>query len=269
MKKQKIKKPIWIFLHVPKTGGGTFNQHLEKTLPEEEFSRIDDLEKRKKETNKLKVIAGHDTYYGVHKYFPDREARYLVFLRDPAEKFVSAYNFDMRNIPEKEVISFKKWYKSRIDNEMCRYLFRKFQGKKGIQVSIPVYKTLKFFKITDSAKKLSLLRAIYRSISKVKRNKKQQEKEFQKAKEVLDLCWFVSVTENLNTDLKFLFKKIGAPVKAEQKHKTGSSDIKKRYSLDEKTRKKIYKDNKFDLELYRYAKKLREEKLKSPHNPTL
>lgn len=268
MKTKKNKKPIWIFLHVPKAGGGTFNQHLLKNLPEGEFARANEVEERKKNLDKIRVVAGHDAYYGIHKYFPDKTPRYLTFLRDPAERFVSAYNFEMRKVPENEIISFEKWYKSRMNNEMCRYLFRKFKGKGGIQVSVPVYKTLIFFKITDSAKKLSFLRGIYKLINKIKRNKKRQEKEFEKAKKMLDLCWFVSITENLNEDLKFLFKKIDTKEDWKQVHKTGSSDIEKKYSLDEKMRKKIYKDNKYDLKLYEYAKRLRDKKLKSPHNPT-
>jgi hypothetical protein len=75
------------------------------------------------------------------------------------------------------------------------------------------------------------------------------------------------VTEYLNRDLNKLLKEIG--VKEKWRHMNKSSErmnldksknqIKKHFTLDEKTRQKIYKDNPLDLKLYRYAKRVRDK----------
>jgi hypothetical protein len=94
-----------------------------------------------------------------------------------------------------------------------------------------------------------------------KRNKKQ---EFENSKFLLDKCWFVTTTDNLNKDLPRIFKAMGLPTdwehyrKAKNKGEKTNKDkieVTKTFNLDKKTRKMIYQDNSWDLKLCGVVKK--------------
>src|SRR3989344_6828500 len=106
------KPPLYIFLHIPKTGGTTFSKHLLDGLKKEtvikfysipETGPIESLEKLKETINlllsgkegqeQIQAIYGHSIYLGLEKLFPDREIRYITFLRQPLNRIVSHYNF--------------------------------------------------------------------------------------------------------------------------------------------------------------------------------
>lgn len=261
---------LYVFLHVPKTGGGTFNQHLKKNL-KKEFARPLEIINNQKDKNKVKIISSHDTYYRTHKLISNRKPRYIVFIRDPAERIVSAYNYSMNNFSEKDLVSFNKWYKTQINNEMCRFLDRKLKGKTGIQVSSTSYKLMRGFKLRKSIKNLLFAKSIFKKLLFF-RGKKLQKKEFENAKKLLNKCWFIGITKELDKDLPSLFKKLGVPQKYKISHKAvknlnkDNKDldfVKKRFILDDKIRKKLYNDNEFDFELYKYAKKLNQKTRKN------
>jgi hypothetical protein len=262
---------LWIFIHLHKTGGTTFNAHLKKYFkPNEEFFHLDSKDSQlkfnslsKKEREKVKIIGGHDTYYGIHNKFPEKKAKYILFLRNPAERLVSQYNHHMSQIPEKEQVSFEKWYAGYPKNEMTLFLNQRFLGTgKKIQRSSFIQKMIG--KKTNSKfwKKIRYFFKIYQS-------KFNSKKKFENAKKLLDKCELVGITENLNKDLKFLCKKIGIPsnfknLRVSGKKSTWKSDIigkefkpaEKKFILNEKTREKINLENKLDIKLYNYARQL-------------
>ncbi len=213
------KKYLYIYLHIPKCAGSTFKHHLRNNFKKEEILEIGEdfvssnyrnkafplfSENEKKENNeftrnkikehlvnlsleqknKIKVIYGHYTPYGVHEYF-DKNYRYITFFRNPTDMITSAYNYLLtkyeNNIleekyksiiaPNKELISFEHFFKLIIQfsqpNPLQKYLYNLgyFEEKNILNVN-ELKKCLKNF-------------------------------------------YFVGITENYNPDAKFLYYKMG------------------------------------------------------------
>jgi hypothetical protein len=266
--KAKNKKPLYIFLHLPKNGGTSFVANLKKKVNKENISGAKKIKNiSDKEKSKIKFIIGHVTYYGIHKYFPNRETRYIVFIRNPAERRVSQYNHDIARLQEnktkkyKKLPSFKKWYKSQITDEQCFLLNKKFKGIPGRKAPNFTNNFITKFNVGNNKflKMLGfkLLKIIYK-----KRNKKQ---EFENAKKLIKKSWFATTTDKLDKDLPRLFKKMNLPQDWEhyrtaknkgEKTNKAKLEVKKTFQLDKKTREKIYKENPFDLKFYENVKEL-------------
>ncbi|MFB6226470.1 MAG: sulfotransferase family 2 domain-containing protein [Candidatus Paceibacteria bacterium] len=262
----KPKKPIYIFLHLPKNGGTSFTANLEKKLGHEKIAvsknirKLSEIQKRN-----VFVVSGHENYYGVHEEFPGREPGYIVFIRDPAERRVSQYNHDIARMNSNKKPSFKKWYKLQIKDEQTFLLNKKFKGIPGRKAPKFTNNFISKFKVGNS-KTLKLLGykvlKIYDFFRKGKRNK---ESEFENAKRLLENCWTVSTTDNLDKNIPKIFRAMGLDTKWE-KYRTAKSqgektskekkEVKKSFELDEETRNKIYKDNPYDVRIYEFAKEL-------------
>jgi len=272
---------LWIFLHLQRSGGTTFNGHLQKRLKPGEFIHLGnpwvaEKERRKiipfdklplGERKKAKVIVGHKAYYGVHNLVPGKIPRYITFVRDPAERIVSYYN---SRIWHGKIPSFERWYRSRRKNEMVHFYSSKYGGNEDTS-KVPSFfgKLNRLF--PGEEKRIYFLKFLLRKIGFLEQNK---EKEFENAKKMLDLCWFTGITEKSDRDFKILFKSLGVDSnkwinyavtgdKKTQEINPLHKKIEKRFILDNKTRKKICKDNPLDYKLYKYAlklnKKLREK----------
>jgi len=120
-KRQTAEKDIlYIFLHIPKCAGSTFRYHVEHNLKKGEYISLYDGEyfdvtemayeyftpgKRRKEIDEylarlsdaqkdtIRIVYGHRVYYGIHRFFPGREPRYITFIRHPVARTLSLYNF--------------------------------------------------------------------------------------------------------------------------------------------------------------------------------
>jgi hypothetical protein len=280
MKKDNI---IWVFLHLQRSGGTTINGQFFKNLkPEEEFIHVgspwiskEEKKKRKiisfnqrllSKRKKAKVISGHLAYYGIHKLVPNKEAKYLTFLRDPATRLVSFYNSRVWKNKE-SAPSFEEWYNTRRKNEMVNFYSKKYQGKSDT-TQIPSFLKNMNSKTKGAEERIFLIKKILGKIIQLK----PKNKDFKRAKKMLDLCWFVGIIENSKKDLKYLFEQVGVPndnwenysVSGDLNKKEINPLLKKskkaKFKLDDKTKEKIYKENPLDLELYKYAKKLNQEK---------
>lgn len=116
------KKPLYVFLHLNKTGGTTITDHIVKNLPSHKFLLLypdfKNKSKIKTETilkslsfsdkNNLKVIIGHQAYYGIHKFFPQRDVRYVTILRDPIKRIVSQYNYRRARIDSDDILEYRR-----------------------------------------------------------------------------------------------------------------------------------------------------------------
>lgn len=86
-------------------------------------------------------------------------------------------------------------------------------------------------------------------------------------KKVLNACWFVGITGQLDKDLPKLFKLLGAPVKYDNRRVAGEYDIHEKkhipikQELTDEIRDRIRDDNPLDYEIYEYAVQCREETL--------
>ena len=99
------EQPILIFLHIPKTGGQTLSEILDKVYAPEKIYTIDyadparalegfrNLPSEKRAGYSL--IRGHAAF-GLHKIL-SRPARYITFLRDPVERAASLYAHILRD----------------------------------------------------------------------------------------------------------------------------------------------------------------------------
>ena len=125
-----MKNAAVIFLfHIPKTAGTSLRQALSEALGlndgfvhlgpyGDKIGRKKHLkplqERSKAELSRIQVVTGHYLLSAFEKYFPDREIKRAVLLRDPAERLLSQYNHAMRNrgkLGDKPV-DFHVWYQN-------------------------------------------------------------------------------------------------------------------------------------------------------------
>jgi len=261
----KKKDHLYIFLHLPKTGGSTFSVHLKKYLKKDQFVDMTLLRYGLHKniangaiSDKTKVILGHASYYGIHKLFPNKIPRYIIFLRDPAERIVSEYNFEMR-VKQGKSIPFWNWYASQPRNELTYFMDLKARGKEGTKANLPriflkpIYKFFKYKKITLIFQNLfEKYYALFLS------SRKKMKTKLTSSNKLLKECWFIGIIPGLNKDLEYLFKEIGVPTKWKNSNVTEKSKI--LFKLDEVSRAKLYRENRYDKELFDYAVKLKNKR---------
>ena len=130
---------VVINIHIPKTGGSSFKSMLGMVYRnsylylngvntvESLWNKIKDLD-----LTSISCICGHFPF-GVHKYFPNNiRCRYVTFLRDPVDRLLSMWNFNMssmRNMDSSylmDIDNFIRWInsgeRSFTDNGMTRIL---------------------------------------------------------------------------------------------------------------------------------------------------
>jgi len=230
--------PVYLFIHLFKTGGTTINGHLASHLTwDEEFVHLGPWGRRVRDRdgqpdpsdwpperwNRTRVVAGHGVEANTRLLLPDRDVRFLTILRDPAELLVSRYNFETSRTGEH--LDFWKWYRKRQPNRSLRRL----RNALGVQ-------------------------------------------SYADVRDVLDTFWFVGVTEHLGDDLPHIFETIGVPTNWVNRRVTGGGDdledldigretfpIQRHTVLTDDLRERLYIENKKDLRLYRHAVRRRRE----------
>jgi hypothetical protein len=112
-------KEIYLFPHIPKTGGAALCENVERSLPrgktlrlncahrqwyfhpkthqlnfyekDEEYKDIL-LSLNNLEKSNIEFATGHDLPYGFHLHFP-QPAKYFLFIREPTARILSLYNY--------------------------------------------------------------------------------------------------------------------------------------------------------------------------------
>ena len=279
------KKPLYVFLHVFKCAGSSIRKHVEDNFDEGEFFLTYGYEspfliKRKgikkyinsltnKQKNKLKIILGHTSYYGIHKLFPNREVRYVTFLRDPIKRAISHYNFRRQRFDKilirKEFLvdsvkhsTFKKNLRrlKKLEKNFKIEFFknknlRSFSGwylfkDKLLQNFMFKFLFSHFFYIGNGD--LSSNDGEFGNIKGIKIN----NENFKKLRKILDKFYFVGLTEN-KEDFLYLYYLLGI------KKYFPKSNVSKKYFMPKnfnKIKKLLFSGNKYDLELYNYTKRL-------------
>ena len=283
---KKDDNVLWVFLHLQKSAGTTFNGHLYKHMtPEVDFIHVGspwltDSQRRKitpfekrplEQREKARIITGHLAYYGIHSLVPGKTPRYITLIRDPAERLVTYYNGGDWGENQK-VPSFFEWYKARRKNEMVNFYSSKFKGMKET-ARIPLSLIKLNEKFPSPEKRILWAKKLFKRFNYFKpKNKDSELQDFENAKKMLELCWFVGITE-LDEDIGFLFKSIGVPHKEWTRYAmTGDTKTEqinplhkkteKRFKLDEETRQKLYRENPLDFKLYQYALELNKKRKK-------
>ena len=101
------RTPVYFILHMPKTAGQTIQQHLAEHCAPGVFwgphqaPRLKALSGRRYHprslpgAQRIRAVFGHNLSRSLEKYFPDREIRRAVLLRDPISLHLSLYNHRM------------------------------------------------------------------------------------------------------------------------------------------------------------------------------
>jgi len=228
----------YFFIHIPKTAGSSFRNMLYKQFDQEAiYPNLNDIISNGgsypplKDTSEL-VTSGTHPFQLLMGHYPfhtgrllPQKPKYIVFLRDPVKRAVShLYHLkrvgkeEFRTAPIDEIMEAARW---QINNLQVRYMSgRNFRPGK-------LY-------LNDDAGKKALA----------------------KAKESIDKCDFVGLTEEFNGSIKLLEKmfdwNLGKKLKknvAPRRHRKVPKDL----------YEEIKALNELDIELYEYAKKRHRE----------
>lgn len=146
------KKPLYIFLHLHKTGGNTLKDALysfakknnftlyhtcHQAYPESRFMswyfnrhknsrdtdcNLDDLARLPPpELNTIDMIMGHQ-YFGAHLLFPEREVRYFTFVRHPLLRKISHFQHFEANHSSKQAEELHEYLLHKNRNYMVKRL---------------------------------------------------------------------------------------------------------------------------------------------------
>jgi hypothetical protein len=222
---------LFLFVHVAKTGGTTIRQFLaQKLVPQKTFIHLGEpafsqekaarllpfAERPVEERVDAKVICGHRVTCRTHLLVPGKTPHYIAFLREPAGRLISYYNFEMNRRSQKEqpAPGFDEWYETgRSNNITLGWLYREVFGEERPRhVNETVYKRV------------------------VRR---------------LEEFWFVGCSEYLDRDFPLLLRFIGVSGTPERANVSGVNYPKLIEESDE-LRNRLNADNELDFKLYQH-----------------
>jgi hypothetical protein len=221
-----------IFLHIPKTAGTTLNRIIEWQYSPLSIFTIDPLGIRatperfktfsEQRRWKLRVVRGH-MVYGIHQFLP-QGATYITMLRDPVARLLSAYSFALR----------------RPLNPMYRKLKH---GRLGIEA---------FVQLTPNRQNLQC-----RALAGVEDvNCDQRVLDMAKAN-IMKSFSVVGLCERFEESLILMSKAFGWEIPYYENRKVS----KVRPALEPGVVSMIQEHNRFDMELYEFARKRFEDTL--------
>ena len=245
------QNPLYIFLHLHKCAGNTLVIQLRENFAPEEIVSLYNFEDETltnrdiirerlsslspEQRTKLKVIFGHEVYYGLHELFPDREVRYITFLRHPIKRTVSHYNFYRTQFADGKmsehfkpdiyragaILTFPRWvreiecYHNFIFRHFYSHFFNEelFDGGRDVQV---------------------------------------EAEGLDQIKKILDQFYFVGLTEN-PADFLFIYRQLGF-----KKFLLNQNISRKYFKLEDhpENRSLIIDINHFDQAIYDYGVQL-------------
>jgi len=131
--------PIYYLLHVPKTAGITLAEHLQAHCAPGTLWRplIKAQAPPPPEPEKVRAVAlGHYQSRAVERYFPGREARRILLLRDPVSLQLSFYNWRMVFFRARGAgsYSFDLHLRTVPRNFMLHFLLRRWMGLSPLQL---------------------------------------------------------------------------------------------------------------------------------------
>jgi len=260
--KQNKKPPLYIFLHITKCGGTTITHHIRENLKNDEYIELYEIYKEgdtkwmdfdyqtiekslsatlhNRDKNKIKIIFGHQAYYGIHKFFPGRDVRYTIFLRNHANRMISQYNYRIMGIKGDRPIS------------ACnRDVFNKKIMENGTIVP--------FERWVENGHGNFLNTFLY----KFYYHKEPQSNEtvLEKNRDILNKFYFVGIVENPD-DFLFFYNKLGI------KKFFPNQNVSKKYFVPSNyntTKKLILYHHNEDQKLYEYGTELNQN-FKKTHN---
>jgi len=225
-----MNNELFVFVHIPKTGGQTLRNHFIKYLAfHEEFIHLGPYgmadatrrgllpfeERPVEDRQRARVVLGHYVTHLSYTLVPGKTPRHVTFLREPAEMLVSYYNFEMeqRRKNGQPIDPFEQWYGGK-RNVMTHWLHTHFMGRQSTDVDVSVLNT-----VIDT----------------------------------LDRFWFVGVTEHISDDAPRLLARMGIATDIERANVAGVH-YPRTLSLSEDLRERLNAENPFDVQLHEYGR---------------
>lgn len=229
-----VDREALIFLHIPKTAGTTLNRIIEWQYSPTAIFSVDSLRIRatvrrfktfsEQRRRRYRVVRGH-LHYGIHEFLP-QGATYITVLREPVARLLSSYHFILRR--------------------PLHPLHRKLK-KERLAVEDLIL-------LTPQRQNLQC-----RFISGIGTNDLCDERALDLAKENLTRSFrVVGLSERFQESLALMMTAFGWKVPFYQNRKVS----KIRPSVEPNVIDAIRENNRLDLELYDFGKKLFEEKLR-------
>jgi len=138
-----------------------------------------------KQKNRIKVIYGHQVFYGIHQYF-DRPPRYITFLRNPVDRIFSLYNAYRRRT--EKGLRIVKWMEPAFRDSEIPPSFEEWL----------------------SPKLRSMTTEICAGFLRIKKNSQRNLPSLLiQAKMILEKFYFVGITEQFDDEAPYLYHEIG------------------------------------------------------------
>lgn len=240
---------VFVFFHVPKTGGISINHLLNEKLnrgvdfidlglagqeDDAEHGRSPVEKRSRQERAKVRVISGHEVTVRTEQLFPDRIARRITFLRSPASRIVSAFNYETSNAATfnkwDETVPFEKWYRHQERDVMTKFLAKRVLPNRLGVTFAQGHRFLRYPLHLGSGSWV-----------------------FEQVQKALAEFWFVGCTESLSEDMPQIAIRMGIGGTVEKRNATGRN-FSRRLDLTPELELRLAEDNRFDTRLYEYWK---------------
>lgn len=258
-------KPLYLFPHIPKTGGAALVQNVERFLPRGKCLRLNYTHKQYyhdprtgklhfyeteedfknliqslsvAEKSELEFLSGHDLSFGLHEEFL-QEARYFTFTREPIARTISLYNY------QRYQHDFLKRMKNMDESHRRLALFsQKWFLKEG---KVPSFEEWLEESYNDSYH-------FYWTQVRFLQEYGYLDKEIKEGSwdRMFEKFFFVGLVQTINEDELYLYHKMGTG--RFWANRNASHPYISYSKLDKRIQEKIREKNPHDFELYQRAK---------------
>ncbi len=242
-------REVFVFFHVPKTGGISINHLLNEKLhrgidfidlglageeDDAQHNRLPIERRSRPERAKVRVITGHEVFMRTERLFPDRVARRITFLRKPASRIVSAFNYETSDAAPlsgwDNTVSFEKWYRHQERDVMTKFLAKRVINNR-----------------------LGVAFAQAQRFSRYPLHLGCGKWVFEQVQGALKEFWFVGCTESLSADMPRIARRMGIEGGVDKRNATGRN-FSRRLDLTPELEARLEEENRFDTQLYNYWK---------------
>jgi len=254
----------WFFLHIPKTGGTSFQSILdqwfpiENTCPAHTWEQL--FEKPLSSLQRYQLVSGHFTNFIEPLLKP--QTNWMTFVRDPIERALSQLHYLITH-PGNEFWSSRKNLKKEIPSIL-------FETRYPHQISNLQTNTLNSPEDLESILNGLAVKAKDDRLTEIRTLKgpkpgtpqRSPSQSLEAAKKRLEKMWFFGITERFSDSIALLAHQMGWPeIKIFQKEREEPNRPQAK-DLSSDCLNRLLEINQADTQLYRYAQELFEERFR-------